>query len=201
MTEKTKLTLSDKELSLVMDVNWILTKQSIIEKVYAMLALQPAIIKERILNQRNLPAAVAFSVPKIYRGEHYLQLPYVILDYPRCFGKDDIFAIRTMFWWGHFFSITIHAAGSYKLYLKNAVHELNESIADDLFIGINEDQWQHHFQEENYMPYSKLSQNERVALFEKNNFIKLAIKFNLDQWNDIPSLLKKGYERIAMLLD
>lgn len=201
MTEKTKLTLSDKELSLVMDVSWILTKQSIIEKVYAILGSQPDIIKACIQERQKLPAEIIFSVPKIYKGEHYLQLPYVILDYPRCFGKEDIFAIRTMFWWGHFFSITIHVAGIYKQCLKKAVYTLQEANADDLYIGVNEDPWQHHFQEENYLPCYKLNQAEREALFEKNNFIKLAIKYNLDQWNNIPSLLKKGYERMAMLID
>ena len=56
--------------------------------------------------------AIVQSTPKIAKGENYLQLPYVLLDYPRCFDKENIFAIRTMFWWGNFFSITLHLSGS-----------------------------------------------------------------------------------------
>ena len=41
-----------------------------------------------------LPAEMLFHSPKISKGENYKGLPYVMLDYPRCFGKTDIFAIR-----------------------------------------------------------------------------------------------------------
>ncbi len=34
-----------------------------------------------------------------------------MLDYPRAFGRDSIFACRTFFWWGRFFSLTLHLAG------------------------------------------------------------------------------------------
>src|SRR4051812_7539492 len=114
MTDATKITLSDKELSLVKNVEWILTKQMIIQKVYDLFAGGVETIRSAVINSHSLPDNVRLSVPKIYKGENYLQLPYVIMDYPRCFDKEDIFAIRTMFWWGNFFSITLHLSGIYK---------------------------------------------------------------------------------------
>ena len=60
----------------------------------------------------RLPEAVIQSSPKITRGENYQLLPYVILDYPRCFQKEQVFAIRTMFWWGKGISITLHVSGN-----------------------------------------------------------------------------------------
>ena len=38
------------------------------------------------------------------------------------------------------------------------------------------------------------------VLFEKNNFVKLAIKFSLDKWNEMPALLNEGYKKMAGLL-
>ena len=32
---------------------------------------------------------------------------------PAVFSKENIFAIRTMFWWGNFFSISLHVSGKY----------------------------------------------------------------------------------------
>ncbi|MEO6671724.1 MAG: hypothetical protein ABIN36_19725 [Ferruginibacter sp.] len=200
MPEKTKITLSDKELSLVKNVDWILTKQVIIQKVYDLFAGKINAIQTLILNEHAVPENVRLSVPKINKGENYLQLPYVIMDYPRCFEKENIFAVRTMFWWGNFFSITLHLSGIYKDFVKANLNSNDEVPQDGLFIGVNENQWQHHFQEDNFMPFTQLSQQQRLAFFEKNNFIKLAIKFNLDEWNEMPELLDEGYKRIATLL-
>jgi hypothetical protein len=54
---------------------------------------------------------------KISRGENYQLLPYIILDYPSYFSRNNIFAVRTMFWWGNFFSITLHLSGDHKINL------------------------------------------------------------------------------------
>ncbi len=200
MPEKTKITLSDKERSLIKNVEWILTKQVIIQKVYDLFADNIDAIQAAFMDTSSLPENVRQSVPKIYKGENYLQLPYVILDYPRCFEKENIFAVRTMFWWGNFFSITPHLSGIYKQLVKEHLYDTTLSALDDLFIGVNENQWQHHFEEDNFFPLSQMDPQQRISLFEKNNFIKLAMKFSLDQWDEIPALLNEGYKRIAGIL-
>ena len=103
--DKAKITLSAKEAELIANSDWILTKNEIIQKVKFLLAdLQ--LKQQHILNLHPgiLPEEVTAIPAKISRGENYLGLPWLILDYPRLFGKEDQFAIRTMFWWGHFFS-------------------------------------------------------------------------------------------------
>ena len=201
MSSATKITLSDKELSLVTNAEWILTKQIIIEKVYHLFAEIIPGIKSAVLNEQALlPAAVISSVPKIYKGENYLQLPYVMLDYPRCFDKENIFAIRTMFWWANFFSITLHVSGDHVNAVRKNLLKNKELIKSDFFIGINENQWEHHFEPNNFLPYRQLNKEQQAKLFEQNNFIKLALKFDLHQWNSIPSLLNEGYKKIAALI-
>ncbi len=200
MPDKTKITLSAKERSLVTNVEWILTKQAIIQKVYDLFAGNIAAIKHAILDNKTLPEPVRLSVPKIFKGENYLQLPYVIMDYPRCFDKENIFAIRTMFWWGNFFSITLHLAGEYKNIVKEHLYNGNHEPITDLYIGVNENQWQHHFEQDNFLPYTQFGKQQRIELFEKNNFIKLALKFELEHWNNMPDLFAQGYKSIAGIL-
>ena len=201
MADTTKITLSDKELSLVTNPDWILTKHVIIEKVYGLFAENIPVIKSVLAKAGTvLPMEVRSSVPKIYKGENYLQLPYVMLDYPRCFNGKHIFAIRTMFWWGNFFSITLHVCGEYKQALKEMLLK-NERLRDSrFFIGVNEDQWQHHFEESNFLPFRDLTKEQQIELLEQNDFIKLALKFDLSQWNDMPALLQEGYNKIAAIL-
>ncbi|HXL58576.1 MAG TPA: hypothetical protein VN958_20075, partial [Chitinophagaceae bacterium] len=108
--------LSKTELMLVCDEQFILTKNNIINKVYQLFGALSDHFFIGIKNTGNIfPLEVLTSYPKIYKGEQYKGLPYVMLDYPRYFVKDDAFAIRCLFWWGNFFSITLHLAGKYAL--------------------------------------------------------------------------------------
>jgi len=201
MGSATKITLSDKELSLVTNAEWILTKQVIIEKVYHLFADIIPVVKLTILNERSsLPEDVMASLPKIYKGENYLQLPYVMLDYPRCFNRENIFAVRTMFWWANFYSITLHVSGIYVPMVKEKLFKNKALLETDFYIGINENQWEHHFETNNFVPYHQLTAIQHTKLFRQDGFIKLALKFDLQQWNHMPALLKEGYKKMENLI-
>ena len=96
----TNVELSKNELELVINSEFILTKNRIIEKVYNLFGALSESYKNTLLRHVNtLPVEAFTTSPKIYKGENYLSLPYVMMDYPRVFLMDDIFAIRSFFWW------------------------------------------------------------------------------------------------------
>lgn len=201
MSDLTKITLSDKELSLVTTTYHILTKQAIIQKVFELFAGNVAVINAAFKSARvKLPVELVNAEPRIFKGENYLQLPYVIMDYPRLFHKEDIFALRTMFWWGNFFSITLHVSGKYKTAFISSLSRKVELIGKEFYIGVNEDQWQHHFEKENFMPYHQYQEKQKCLFPGHNNFLKLALKFDLEKWNDMPDIMKDGYQKIAGIL-
>src|SRR5436190_19310256 len=110
-----KIRLSDFEIQLVNNSEWILTKNNIIKKAQQLLGVVQENIADYIKTKRKIfPAEIAAISPKISKGENYLGLPWLMLDYPRYFDKENIFAIRTMFWWGNFFSTTLHLSGKYQ---------------------------------------------------------------------------------------
>lgn len=185
---------------MVTNAEIILTKQLIIQKVYELFADCVPMIKNNFLNETALPAEIIGSVPKISKGENYLQLPYVMLDYPRTFGNENTFAIRTMFWWANFFSITLHVSGSYKMTLKDIILKNSEVLSDGFYISIGKDEWAHHFNEDNYQLYTQLAVKDQESSLDTNNFLKLALKFDLQQWNKMEELLNGGYRKIAALL-
>jgi hypothetical protein len=201
MNSFSKLMFSADELQLVTNTEWILTKRKIMDKVNGLLGDISEQQKMLIKNESNwLPAAVVQSTPKIAKGENYLGLPYLLLDYPRCFSDDHIFAVRTMFWWGNFFSITLHLSGTYKEIFQQKIIENIDAVAQELFICINENQWQHHFEADNYTNIKKLPKDELQHIILEKQFIKLAIKFPLQSWNDIPSLLENSFTEIITML-
>jgi hypothetical protein len=198
MRDLTKIMLSPEELQLVIDSDWILTKCAIIDKAIALFnELLPAyhdIIKER---KELLPIEAISISPKISKGENYKGLPWVVLDHPRCFNGKDIFAIRTMFWWGNFFSITLHLSGRYTALLKRTAKDMD--LNKD-FICVNEDQWQHHFEEGNYKLAGSLSQSELQKHLTEKEFIKIARMFPLPDWNNIQPLLMRSFEKMIDLV-
>ena len=201
MNKFSKLMLSAEEQQLVNNSDWILTKRIIIDKVNELLGNCSENQKAVIDKEKDwLPGAVIKSTPKIAKGENYLQLPYVLLDYPRCFDGDNIFAVRTMFWWGNFFSMALHLSGTYKQMFQQKIVENLVTAAPGFFICINEDQWQHHFEADNYIPVKQLSQKELHAIISKNKFVKLAVKFPLHQWNDVHVLMDESFAAIIKML-
>jgi hypothetical protein len=198
MSYTTKVTLSDGELATAADKNIILTKHAIIETAAALFNSLISIINESFCNTISNIEKLSSSIPKITKGENYNGFPYVILDYPAVFEKENIFAIRTMFWWGNFISITIHLSGKYKIHFEENIFK-NLKNKNDFFITIAQNEWQHHFEDDNYKKASEINEAEMKTI-QENNFIKMALKYELHHWNMMQSILPEGYKKINELL-
>jgi len=198
MEPSANLILSEPELAKVQDANWIFTKHLIMEKAAAILRGQVQEINNQFnfLLQWDAFKELTATMPKISKGENYLQLPYLILDYPAIFEKNNIFALRTFFWWGNFFSINLHVSGIYKTAFQDTLLK-NINGCGDLFYCSNENEWQHHFEDNNF---KKITGQLKLTEITKNNFIKLAFKYDLKNWNNMPQLLHTGYTAMAGLL-
>ena len=191
MPDATKITLSPQERQLVTDTGWILTKRSLIDKVYQLFGQLSERYSIQLKASANwLPADVVNSEPKIYKGENYLELPYVMLDHPRCFTGDDVFAIRTLFWWGNFFSLTLQLGGIYKAKFESRLLPSVKLKKENLYICIGDDPWQHHFESGNYRRLDTMDHADLEKEMQRKDFCKLAVKFPIDQWDEIPDLLE-----------
>lgn len=196
-----KIRLSSKELELVSNADWILTKNRIIDKVIALFASLQA-DQQAFIHSRSgeFPNEVISSTPKISRGEKYEGLPYVMLDYPRHFVQEDILAIRTLFWWGHYFSVTLHVSGRFKKMLEKPVlAEITMLKNNGYFICIDDDAWKHNLHTVNYAPVADLDKKEMEKIVGEKSFLKLACKISLDQWSE--ELLLVPFKQLADLLN
>ncbi|RYG43254.1 MAG: hypothetical protein EOO01_21615 [Chitinophagaceae bacterium] len=200
MAKSANLLLSGKELQLVSDESWIRMKESILEKVVGILGKLPEMIKACMLD--NLPGfeTICITSPKISRGERYQGLPYLILDYPREFGKEDVFALRTMFWWAHDFSIHLQLSGKFRKLFEESLIRNFSRYKEDLRLCINEDPWQHDMGESNYLALTEIGEQKVVELLRNHPFIKIAVTIPLKQWNDLNENFAEGYRKICGLL-
>lgn len=186
-----KIRLSATELELVTNADWILTKNAILQKVKNILEVLQAEQQEYLAKEEiNFPAEFIASLPKISKGENYKGLPYLVLDHPRYFDKENVFAIRTLFWWGNFFSITLHLSGRCKELFQHQLINAYSLFADtDFFLCISDDQWEHHFEKDNYKLVKEITSREFEQLISNKSFVKLAQKYPLQLWDEIPHRL------------
>jgi hypothetical protein len=202
MVQAAKIALSEQEKQLMYNSDWILTKRSVTGKVLMLMNNVLIVFKQIVAeNKSSLPIELYTCSPKISKGESYLSLPYVLLDYPKFFDKKAVFAIRTMFWWGNFFSCTLHLSGHYKYqFEENIIQNIDSEIFDNFYLCINEDQWQHHFERDNYKKLTDFTKNELRILIKKQSFIKIAFLCDLQVWDTLPQLLPKFFKELLALI-
>jgi hypothetical protein len=192
-----KIHLSPNELAMIRDAQWLLTKNNIITKVYDLFG-ELAADWTKIFGEHaaNMGEEIVLFTPKISRGENYNGLPYVMLDYPRCFGKEDIFAIRTLFWWGNFVSITLHLKGRYQKQFVPLVVR-NKSLLEKIeFVIVNGmDEWEHDINTANSIALSSVDGS--TADWLNRPFFKLAARVELSEWNEMKVILPKLYGELC----
>lgn len=196
MNDEAKIHLSPLEMELVNNTQWIFTKQIIIKKVYHLFGELHDYYKRVVVEEKEfLPAAILKPGGKIMKGENYNGLPYIILDYPSMFGKENVFAVRTMFLWANFFSVSLHLSGEYFKNRKSISQWLVFLEQKDFFICVNENEWRHDFDSSNFVDINELEEQQIVDLSEKR-FFKTAKKIELTQWDLSPKFLEKAFEEI-----
>lgn len=206
-----KIRLSPEEMALLKDAGWILTKNRALEKIKdllgSLLPAQQALLDE--MKKPGLPEEVIAVSPKISRGENYQGLPWVILDHPRYFEKGNVFAVRTLFWWGQSFSVTLHLSGRYKAIYQQQLVRRFVSQPDEKAIGgdahlclcVNDKEWEHHFGKENYQPLGKMKPAARQHTLLEKPFLKLAWQIPLSQWGQPDTMENKLIRHFKSLLE
>lgn len=195
-----KIQLSPEESELVQNTQWLLAKHIIIKKVYTLFGeLNEVFRKEAEPFHYLFPENFKSQSGKISQGNNYQLLPYVILDYPAFFWKERVLAIRTLFWWGNFFSVTLHLSGMQKNKLTSHSNTLSYLQKHNFYICVNDDEWQHHYEEKNYQPARAITLHQLDGIINKN-FIKVSKKLSISEWQASEEFIINAFREILQLL-
>ncbi len=175
-----KIQFSAEESALLQDPTWLLTKNRVIARIYELLGQHAALLQQY---RPLLPPEVCETPPKISRGENYQDLPWVMLDYPRNFSTADIFALRSFFWWGRFWNISLHLKGTYLEYLHGWTNKRWEAFeAMGGRCCCSGDEWKHDWYETVGMPVQEFRNDKLLSGLP---FLKLGVNLPLtrpDAW-------------------
>ena len=201
MADSTKIELSNLELELMKNSLWILTKHSVIDKIALLFSEQVPYINQHFLSVASKFEEINTSRPKITKGERYQNLPYIILDYPAVFSKQDIFALRTMVLWGSFLSVSLHLSGKYKDFFQENIYRKLQASSDNIFLAIGENQWQHHITPESFLQISNTN-NSLIDEYIKNHpYTKITSMFKLEEAKLMDKNIKKACSYLAGVLN
>lgn len=191
---------SQKEITLLTDTDFLLTRQEINAKLVTLLSEVEREIHEHIqLTTFSFPEKAFIQTGKISRGENYRGLPYFILDFPRLFSQREVFAFRTMIWWGHELSCSLHVAGES---LNSFSNGLPARIAGehDLFISVNSTPWEFYFEPDNYLPARELTETAIQNHMDSFQFIKLADRMPLEKQESFKPFILESLARFLKYL-
>jgi len=201
--QDTNLEITGGELAAMQDTSFFDVKAAVMKKISAALAGLKDQISENVSQyERQSPGHVFDHPGKISRGENYRGYPYLVLDYPRNFNRDEVFAYRCMFWWGHHFSYTLHVSGSYyEKATDNFIRNYSMLKLDDVFVCVNAQPWEYHFETGNFLPASQV---DPVKLLEgktgSGRFIKLSLRTGLHRWNEIKTDGLRAFDLFSRVL-
>lgn len=201
MMQRTKIKFSAEEAALMNNTVIILTKNRVIQKVYDLFgSISNAC--GGFIDSVALPEDVIALSSKISKGENYLGLPYVILDQPRYFSKGDVLAVRTMFWWGHYFSVTLHLKGMYKNIYSETISDKYDQLAEaGAFVAITENEWHHSLDEEHYVQLSLIKKESFRKMISNHPFLKISFKVPMELNEKLEEELLKKLSEVILLLD
>jgi hypothetical protein len=189
---------STQEIDIASDPITLLIKNRVMEKAVSLMGDMEKIILS-LLDGTNLPSEINLNNGKISKGEQYKFLPYVLLDYPAIYTKKDVFAIRTMFYWGNFISISIHLKG---IYLERYGRLVLEIVKNDptIYFCVHHSEWEYDYTERNYQLLSAVKEEGINQQFVDHGFVKFSTKIPIDKIHQTKEMIRVFLKPILEIL-
>lgn len=130
------------ELALLSNPRFFEQKLQATEKLKGLMEkIRDVFLREIRPDELLAPETTDFAKGQIAKGENYEGYPYVMLDFPKQFGKESIFTFRSLFWYGHSLIFSVILAGTHlETYRRNFARNYERLCEARLHFGI-EDVW------------------------------------------------------------
>ena len=204
--QDTKLTISDAELEAIMNSSFFLLKRDVTQKILHLFGMLENELMKKVAGDSFFSTwepAIKYK-GKIFRGENYRFMPYLLLDCPRVFSSETVFAFRSMFLWGNEFSFTLHLQGRALEEIRPKMLEHISSLKrQNFFFCVNDTPWEYFFEEKNYASLDDLLSNkhdELKQLILSKEFIKLSRKLEPREYDQTISYGLETFEKLMHVL-
>jgi hypothetical protein len=164
------------EIALLANPSFFELKSRATEKLYQQMeAIRLAFLDGLKPDTLLAPSATDFTRGQIAKGENYEGYPYIVLDFPKQFSQRSIFAVRTMFWYGHDLMFSVILAGENMDIFRARVIDYYEKLtAENFFFGID-DVWD--WRDAAMRQFTTPHESEILKQMNAQPFLKLLKRF------------------------
>lgn len=200
--DQTPPEFTEKELKYFQDTDFLKTKRLIINGFIALFEdIQKDIVQSINDGAFQLPDTLVIKSGKITKGENYKALPFVVLDCPRFFSADHIFAYRTMFWWGNYLSNHFLLKGHYLDRLRESFIDAWPVLKEQaVYLDLSDDPWNHDVATNNFIHISQLEREGFNKILQRPGFLKVVWPAELDQWKSFRQLSLKNFLTVSGII-
>lgn len=127
---------------------------------------------------------------KVYRGENYLGMPWIALDYPRNYGQNTSLAFRILVLWGDGIYTSLLSEGDAPVMMSRIKDTLDPGL-DTYFVHSN-NRWIQHISEDECTRLMNHSQ----AIAHRNTyaFTRLFQRIGFEHWSSLEKLCLESFQ-------
>ncbi len=136
--------LTPGELTAARNTRIFKTKATVIKKIWGLFdELRQLIRKELTARKLLVPQGTDTTRGQIAKGENHHELPYVFMDIPQYFTREEMCTYRSFFWWGNGLVFALILSGLHHNEYKHRLLE-NYSLFSDkgLQLAIRDTPWE-----------------------------------------------------------
>ncbi|WP_339788901.1 hypothetical protein [uncultured Imperialibacter sp.] len=193
---------STEEIDLMGDSELLLTKRKVISKMADRFSFVEGKFKQLMQSETglHLPPDTLVKAGKVSRGENYKGLPYIVLDYPRLMTRHDVLNIRLLFWWGHYFTLSLHMAGGFWQERKpNILKNIGALTFEKIRFQVDGSPWENDIFSGNFHDLNP-SDSVQTLSIEKSTFLRLSYYLPLHEIPNLDEFATKGFKKFMSIL-
>ncbi|MFI5171920.1 MAG: hypothetical protein ACHQFW_05990 [Chitinophagales bacterium] len=190
------------ETSLMFNPDVFLLKRQVNQKIYVLFEQIKIRLKDTSEHKQfSFPDNTDITTGKISQGENYQGCPWIMLDFPRLFTKHEIFAFRTLFWYGHFFTCSILCSGGIaKNKMRSLIGNVKLLHGSEVFFSNHSDAWLHDINDIQFIKVEELAGADIEKHVAETGYFKLSSKFISTKPEEIVSKTENIYRLFLNVL-
>lgn len=200
MAQNTKIIPTNAELEIASNTNFFDVKRELTAKI--VLALEQ--FGEQLLQEIIIPVFQKQGIEraglKVSKGENFKGYPYIVLDCPRLYSTDTEVICRTIFRWGHGWSLHFIVQGKRLARINHSLPVFLASLSTDWLLYTGENIWEQDVDSIHYIPTPSMSETALSQTINRQEFFKIATQTNLSDAVEWPPFPQQTYQVLFNLL-
>jgi len=190
------------EMRMICDTDFFPAKAEIIQKFHEeFMKLRDQLrveFKKTLLSLA--PTGTDFETGQLVKGERFHDFPYVYLDFPKFFSKEEMFTFRSFFWWGHSLIFCWFLSGTRLDQYQKSLRACYATLSHEgVFLSTADTPWEWGLEKPHAVFLDQIGKEHLEEILAERSFLKLGCSIPLKSLEAPDVILHEGL-RIFNLL-